>query len=163
MIKAARLRRPRLALTAPTGVARHGPTLAAVMLWLAAGLSAGYWMLQAWGRSPVTPVAAVAVPPPQTDVVSVARVLGAVPQAQPVAAAPVTMASRLSLLGVVSRPGQRGAALIALDGQPPRPYFVGAVLEGGLVLQSVERRSVKLGPEQAGPSSVELTLPPPGG
>jgi general secretion pathway protein C len=160
MIKAARLRRPRLALSAPTGMGRHGPALAAGLLWLAAGLSAGYWVLQAWGRSPVTPVSAVAEPLPQTDVASVARVLGAVPQSQPVAAAPVSVASRLSLLGVVSRPGQRGAALIALDGQPPRPYTVGATLEGGLVLQSVERRSVKLGPERSGPSTLELTLPP---
>ena len=29
-------------------------------LWLAAGLSAGYWALQALGRSPVTPVSTLA-------------------------------------------------------------------------------------------------------
>jgi general secretion pathway protein C len=160
MIKAARLRRPRLALETPAGLARLGPVLAAGALWLAAGLCAGYWVLHVWGRGPVTPVAALAAPTPQTDVAAVARSLGAVPQAQLVAAPPVTMASRFRLLGVVSRPGQRGAALIALDDQPPRPYSVGATLEGGLVLQSVERRSVKLGPEKTGPASVELTLPP---
>lgn len=160
MITAARLRRPRLALKAPSGVAHLGPALAAGLFWLAAGLSAGYWVLQAWGRSPATPVAALAVSPPQTDVAAVARALGAAPQVQALAA-PVPLASRFRLLGVVSRPGQRGAALIAIDGQPPKPYTVGAALEGGLVLQSVEPRSVKLGPEKTGPASVELTLPSP--
>lgn len=160
MFKSARLPRPRVALAAPSGVARHAPALAAGLLWLAAGLSAGYSMLQAWGRSEVTPLAAVAAPQPQTDVASVARALGALPQQSQAEAAPVAPASRYLLLGVVSRPGQRGAALISLDGQPPRPYTVGAALEGGLVLQSVDRRSVKLGPQRDGPSSVELSLPP---
>ena len=100
------------------------------------------------------------MPQPQTDVSAVARALGSVPQARPEAAAPVALASRFRLLGVVSRPGQLGAALIALDEQAPRPYTVGSVLEGGLVLQSVERRSVKLGPERTGSATVELTLPP---
>lgn len=155
------MHRPLRAAATPGGGSRLAPALAAGLLWLAAGLSAGYWVLLAWGRSPVTPVAAVAAPQPQTDVAAVARALGAAPEAQPVAAAPVALASRYSLLGVVSRPGQRGAALIALDGQPPRPYTVGAALEGGLVLQSVDRRSVRLGPAPAGPATVELSLPPP--
>jgi general secretion pathway protein C len=129
-------------------------------LWLAAGLSAGYWVLHIWGRGPVTPVAALPASMPQTDVVAVARALGALPQAQPAAAPQVTVASRLRLLGVVSRPGRSGAALIALDDQPPRPYTVGATVDSGLILQSVERRSVKLGPEKNGPASVELTVPP---
>lgn len=155
------MRRPRLALQAPSGLARLGPALAAGALWLAAGLCVGYWVLHIGGRGPVTPVAALAAPTPQTDVAAVARALGAVPQAQPAAAPLVTVASRLRLLGVVSRPGQSGAALIALDDQPPRPYTVGTAIESGLVLQSVDRRSVKLGPEKTGPASVELTLPPP--
>jgi general secretion pathway protein C len=44
---------------------------------------------------------------------------------------------RYTLLGVVADRQQQGAALIAIDGEPPRPYAVGAQLEGGLVLQSV--------------------------
>lgn len=160
MIKVARLRRPQLVLNVPSGAARHGPALAAGLLWLVAGLSVGYWVLQAWGRSPVMPVAAVAAPQPQTDVAAVARALGALPAAQAVPTAPATLASRFRLLGVVSHSGQRGAALIALDDQPARPYTVGAALEGGLMLQSVDRRSAKLGPALEGPSTVELSLPP---
>ena len=54
---------------------------------------------------------------------------------------------------------QAGAALIAVNGQPPRPYRVGASLEGGLVLQAVSRRSARLGASMNGPATVELTLP----
>ena len=53
-----------------------------------------------------------------------------------------------------------GAALIGIDGQPPRPYRVGASLEGGLVLQAVSRRGVRLAPEPGAPGEAfELTLP----
>lgn len=136
--------------------------LAAGVLWLAAGLSAGYWALLAWGRSPVTPVAAVALAPVGSDAAAVARALGAVaPVSAAEAPAPVAAAARYRLLGVVDQAGRSGAALIAIDGQPPRPYTVGAALEGGLVLQSVDRLGAKLGASSAGPATVELSLPLP--
>jgi len=137
--------------------AAHGPALVAGLLWLAAAFCAGYWLLLAWGRGPVVPVGTVAAPAPATDVAALARVLGAMPAAQRAAA--VSPASRFRLLGVVLRSGQRGAALIALDGQAPRPYTVGAALEGGLVLQSVDRSSARLGPALGGGTTVELSLP----
>lgn len=135
------------------------PALAAGLLWSLAGLSAGYWILLAWGRSPVTAVAGALPLGVMSDVSNVARALGA---AAPAAAAPATSApavARYTLLGVVDQPGPPGAALIAIDGQPARPYRVGAALEGGLVLQSVDRRSARLGPAPDGPSTVELSLP----
>jgi general secretion pathway protein C len=136
------------------------PALVAGVLWLAAGLSAGYWVLLAWGRSPVTPVAAVALAPMGSDAAAVARALGAAaPVAAAEAPAPVTAAARYRLLGVVDQAGRNGAALIAIDGQPPKPYTVGAALEGGLVLQSVDRQGVKLGASSAGSATVELSLP----
>jgi general secretion pathway protein C len=137
---------------------RRGPTLAAGVLWLAAGLSAGYWVLLAWGRSPVTPVSTLAPAQLPTDPAAVARTLGAVPTAVSsgvVAAAP----PRYNLLGVVAVGTRDGAALIAVDGQPPRPYRVGAPLDGGLVLQAVTRRTVRLGPTLEAPATVELSLP----
>lgn len=137
---------------------RRGPTIAAGLLWLAAGLSAGYWVLLAWGRSPVTPVSTLAPAQVATDPVSVARTLGALPAAT--SAGVVTAAPpRYNLLGVVAVGAQGGAALIAVDGQPPRPYRVGAPLDGGLVLQAVTRRAVRLGPTLEAPATVELTLP----
>lgn len=133
--------------------------MVAGLLWLAAGLSAGYWVLQALGRSPVTPLTVAPPSAIQVDTVAVARVLGAQPQASATAAAPVSTGTQYNLLGVVAASAAGGAALIAVNGQPPRPYRVGASLEGGLVLQSVSRRSARLGLSMAGPTTVELALP----
>lgn len=142
------------AASAPGGLA---PAMTAGVLWLAAGLGAGYWALLAWGRSPVTPVSAIAAPPVGSDAGAVARALGAAaPTETPT---PVAPSVQYHLLGVADQPGRGGAALIARDGQPPRPYVVGASLEGGLVLQSVERRVARLGASRGGPTTVELSLP----
>ena len=140
---------------------RPWPAVAAGVLWLAAGLSAGYWVLLAMGRTPVTPVAAAPLALPVADPAVVARALGFLPvvAVADVAQAPVPVPSRYVLLGVVAVGAAQGAALIGLDGQPPRPYRVGAVLDGGLVLQSVGRSTVRLGPALQGPATVELSLP----
>ncbi len=137
------------------------PVLAAGLLWLAAGLSAGYWVLLALGRTPVTPVSAVASAVPVADPAAVGRALGSLPVASTTDGAPVPVAvvSRYALLGVVDGGQQRGAALLAVGGQPPRPYRVGAVVEDGVVLQSVSRRTVRLGATLDGPSTVELSVP----
>lgn len=147
------------------GAPRRAPGVLAVLLWLVAGLSVGYWVLQALGRTPLTPVAAPAVAPPAPDAASVARVLGAVQVAAvdaPASAAP-PLSSRFQLLGVVDAGGADGAALIAIDGQPPKPYRVGAELESGVVLESVQRRSVRLAVSGGGNPGFELTLPVPPG
>lgn len=138
---------------------RRGPALVAGLLWLAAGLSAGYWVLQAMGRSPVTPLPVSAPSPIQVDSLAVARVLGAQPVASASPTVPVATGTQYNLLGVVAASAAGGAALIGINGQPPRPYRVGAALEGGLVLQAVSRRSVRLGASMGGPATVELTLP----
>lgn len=140
---------------------RRGPTIAAGLLWLAAGLSAGYWVLLAWGRSPVTPVSAMAPAQVAADTAAVARSLGAQPASAPTGAVASAAPPRYNLLGVVAVGTRDGAALIAVDGQPARPYRLGSSLEGGLVLQSVTRRAVHLGPSLQAPASVELTLPEP--
>lgn len=135
------------------------PTVAAGVLWLAAGLSAGYWVLQAMGRGPVTPVPATALAPRDVDASQVARVLGAVPAAVQAAEVVAPAASRYRLLGVAAVGTQLGAALIAVDTQPPVPYRVGAEIEGGLVLQAVTAQEVRLGPAKDGPATVTLAVP----
>jgi general secretion pathway protein C len=135
------------------------PAVAAGLLWLAAGLSAGYWVLLAWGRSPVTPVPATTAGPPVVETAQVARALGALPAAVPQAAAPVAVASRYALQGVVAVGTDRGAALIAVDAQPPRPYRVGTEVDAGLFLQAVTAKEVRLGPAAQGPTSVTLAMP----
>ena len=50
-------------------------------------------------------------------------------------------ASRFVLLGVVADTDGQGAALIAVDGKPPRPFRVGAKVADGYVLHSVSARA----------------------
>ena len=131
-------------------------------LWALAAGSVVFWGLKLGGGSrtvnapplPARPVAAA-------DPVAIARVLGGLPSATAVAAPAAPLASRFQLLGVAAgaRSGQ-GAAIIAVDGKPGRPYRVGSVVDEGLVLQSVQGRQATLGPAN-GPAVVTLELPPP--
>ena len=52
-----------------------------------------------------------------------------------------------------------GAALIAVDGKPAKPYRVGAVIDTGLVLQSLGPRQARLGASAEGPASLTLEMP----
>jgi general secretion pathway protein C len=63
------------------------------------------------------------------------------------------------MLGVVADQHSAGAALIAVDGKPAKPYRVGDVVEDGLVLQSVKGRNAALGPV-SGAAVLTLELPP---
>lgn len=140
---------------------RPWPALVAGLFWLLAGLSAGYWVLQMWGNSSATPVSAATGALPVVDSRSVAIALGvADAPAATAAPEPQPVVTRYALFGLVADNRQQGAALISVDGQPPKPYPVGAELEGGVVLQSVGERSVRLGPSLSGPHTIELNLPP---
>lgn len=90
-----------------------------------------------------------------------ARLLGASPVAASGSAQPAaSLASRFNLLGVVAARSHRGAALIAVDGKPARPYRVGATIDEGLVLQSVQGRRAVLAATAGGPAVLTLELPP---
>jgi general secretion pathway protein C len=142
----------------------------AFLVWLMAGFSVAYWVLRWMGHSPVTPVP-VAVPTEQpADAHAVARALGAQRVSAP-AAAVASAPSRYVLTGVVapaatgrsSQGGERsGVALIAIEGQRPSPYRVGAVLDGRWRVHSVERRSVVLQPVQGADHGPATTLNLPG-
>ncbi len=121
---------------------RFAPALAALLLWALAAGSALYWALHAGSSAPPATAAVAAPELPPLQAQAVARGLGAVAAApqQPQAAAP----SRYTLAGVVTHGSERGAALIAEQGQPPKPYRVGAALPGGWTLQAVSRRSATL-------------------
>ena len=129
------------------------------MLWALVAASAVYWGLKLTARSggiPVVPVSARAPAPP--DPAAVARLLGATPATA--AAAPlVNLASRFALVGVVASRSHKGAALIAVDGKPPKPFRIGSAVDDRLVLQSVESRRAVLAESDGGTAVLTLELP----
>ena len=129
-------------------------------LWALAAASMGYW-----GLKLAQPVGASAAVPPSTrgvaaaDPAAIARLLGAGPQL--LAAAPLaSLSSRFSLVGVVAAQSHRGAALIAVDGKPARPFRVGSAVDEGLLLQSVDARRAVLAARADGSPVLTLELPP---
>lgn len=136
-----------------------GVRLATLVLWLAVGASAVHWAL-AWSARPLAPLAAAAPEGLRADPAAMARLLGA---AAPAAAvpAPAGASGRIRLLGVLAGTASGGgAALIAVEDQPPRPFRVGAEVAPGLVLQALSRRAAQLGAALDAPASLVLELPP---
>lgn len=142
------------------------PRLVTFAIWALLAASAAYWALGASKVRGLTalPVASV---PAQADQGAVARLLG---QRASDVKAPVAAPTnnRFALMGVIARGGAGGAALIAVDGKPARPYRVGSEVDPGLVLQSVEARSATLASEAAndakagteqGESPIRIELP----
>jgi general secretion pathway protein C len=135
---------------------RWAVAAATFAVWGLVAASAVYWGMKlssGAGTAPPAPPARIA---PATDPVAIARLLGSAPTA---AAPAPALSSRFSLQGVVAGPDGAGAALIAVDGKPPKPFRVGASIEEGLVLQSVEPRRATLGANMQAPASVTLELP----
>jgi general secretion pathway protein C len=140
--------------TNPSGV--WGVRLGTLALWALAGLSVVYWGLRL-SSAPSGPRAAVApAAPVVADGAAVARLLGGGAVAPVVAAA---TEGRMRLVGVLAgRQSGGGAALIALDGKPAKPYRVGATVDEGLVLQSVGPYEARLGAARSGPAVMTLEM-----
>ena len=129
------------------------------LIWTLALFSAAHWAL----RMAATPTGDLVAPPvqrpaPVASPAAVAKLLGASPQA-PTAASP-SLASRFVLTGVVANALGGGAALLAVDGRPPKPFRVGGRIDDNLIVQAVDGRRVMLGAEMGGPHLLVLDLPP---
>jgi general secretion pathway protein C len=126
------------------------------VVWAAALASVVFWGLKATSSSggPQAAVMPAAVTPVDTN--QVARLLGA----RAVQVATVAAPNRFALVGVITG-APHGAALIAIDGQPPKPFRVGGALEQDLVLQSVTPRRAVLARSMDGPAVATLELPLP--
>ncbi len=133
--------------------------LGTLAIWALAAASAAYWGLRLTARPPGMPAPTAAPAPVAADMQAMARLLGAVTAQTPqAAAAPVS--SRFALVGVLAgQQGGSGAALIAVDGKPAKPYRVGATVDAGLVLQSLGPRQARLGAGQEGVTTVTLEMP----
>ncbi len=139
------------------------PRLSAFGVGLLLAGSGVFWVLRwpASASAPALPVADSAEEMPAADAPAMARLLGAAATASDTATAPAApdASSRFRLMGVVALGAGKGVALLSIDGQAARPYRVGSQLEAGWVLQSVQARSVALGPDASGPVGLRLELP----
>ena len=130
---------------------------ATFVLWALVAASAVVWGLKSSGRAtgPTAEPALARTAP--ADPAVVARLLGS----SPTVAAPVaSLSSRFVLTGVVASRSHQGAALIAVDGRPAKPFRVGSAVDEGLLLQSVESRRAVLAANVQGPAVLTLELPP---
>ena len=133
------------------------PWLTTFLLWAAVAASAVFWVFR-W-TDPLSSSGSVAQREAEQriDGVALARWLGAGAGAK--TASPLQ--GRFNVLGVVTDPQGVGAALIATEGRPARPYRVGAEVEPGLVVQKLQTRSVRLGATPTGPVLLELEMAAP--
>ncbi|RYY50683.1 MAG: general secretion pathway protein C, partial [Comamonadaceae bacterium] len=131
---------------------------ATFLLWALAAASVAYWGMKLGGSGPVGALPSAGVRAQAADPAAVGRLLGqtTVMASAPGAAPAPSLSSRFSLVGVVADRAQHGAALIAVDGRPARPYRVGSTIEEGLVLASVEPRRAVLAALLGGPAVVTL-------
>ena len=127
-----------------------------------AGSSALYWVLK-WPTASLAAPPAMPAPeaaPPDSD--KIAALLGAnQPADSSIGPTPVNLPTHFKLLGVIAQggAGSHGSALIAVAGQPAKPFRVGDVVADGLLLQSVKARAAYLADSTAAPVSVTLELP----
>ena len=130
---------------------------AALLVWAAVAFSAVAWGLR-WSAMGAgeSPTASPAQALPTVETAAAARSLGAAPMQ---AASTPSLASRFQLQGVLAGNASQGAALIAVDGKPAKPYRVGAMVAEGWVLQAVQGRRVSLGATLDGPQMLSLELP----
>jgi general secretion pathway protein C len=137
-----------------------GVRLTTLAIWALAAASAAYWGLRLSAGAPEMLAPAAAPAPVVADGQAMAQLLGAVTaQAAPQEAAP-SLASRFVLVGVLAgQQGGSGAALIAVDGKPAKPYRVGAMVDVGLALQSLGPRQARLGAGLDGVATVTLEMP----
>jgi len=140
--------------------ARWLPGLAAGLLWLLAAGSATYWGLRWWGQGSVQALPGLPVAERTVDTRQVAAGLGWRAGVAAPAAPVASPEGRFKLLGVVAgQRGRQGAALIAVGGQPPKPYRLGMPVGDGLVVVALGARSAGLGPAQGQAATLTLELP----
>lgn len=132
-----------------------------VTLVLAAlvALSVSFWVLKMMQGASTTAAPATLAAATPSDPKALARALGGgiSPTTQ---AAPALSASNLILQGVIAHGTQHGAALIAVNGKPAKPFPVGAAVDGDWVLQSLSTRSATLKNAAGTAGERVLELPP---
>jgi general secretion pathway protein C len=135
------------------------PGVSAALVGCAAAASVVFWVLNFPAGSAVQGLPSVQSSAPAVTASSssnLARAWGvqaALPEVS------IAQSSRFVLWGVVSGASGLGSALIAVDGQPPRPFRVGQTVTDGVVLQSLGPKQAQLGASAQGAALFSLSLP----
>ncbi|GAA4329517.1 hypothetical protein GCM10023165_02510 [Variovorax defluvii] len=146
-------------MSASYAPARWPSATATTVLWALAAASVVFWGLRlASPNDAVAPPALSNNGTAAVDPAAVAQMLGVV-QGQAAVVATPEAASRFQLLGVVADADQQGAALISVDGQPARPFRVGAQVAEGYVLRSLDLRAASLGASVDAAPAFTLQMP----
>ena len=131
-------------------------------IWAVVAVSAVFWLTRLLARADAAPAHAVTVSAnPVVAAADLSRLLGSTRTASVDAVAPEpAVDARFKLIGVVApkSAAATGLALIAVDNKPPRPVSLGGVVDGSLVLLTVNHRRAELGPA-GGAATVRLELP----
>ena len=110
------------------------PRLARLGAQAACALGAGVWIALLWAPGPADPPPLLAsAPPAGFDTAPVAAWFGGA-QAR----------VRVEVQGLIASGDERGAALLSVDGAPPRAYRVGDVLAPGVVLAGVTPEGARI-------------------
>ena len=129
------------------------PAAAAALCWALAAGGAALWWLHAPQGAGAQSAAMTAPAPAALNTPAVLRALGHT------AAAPAQADDaqrRFQLLGVVAGASGQGAALLAVDGQPPQAFVQGQTVTEGWRVQSLTARGVAL-QGSAGQLQLELS------
>jgi general secretion pathway protein C len=135
------------------------PGVSAALVGCAAAASVVFWVLNFPAGSAVQGLPLVQSSAPAVTASSsshLARAWGvqaALPEVS------IVQSSRFVLWGVVAGASGQGSALIAVDGQPPRPFRVGQTLTDGVVLQGLGPKQAQLGTNAQGAALFSLSLP----
>jgi general secretion pathway protein C len=134
------------------------PSASAALLGCAAAASVVFWVLNFPSGMVVQglPLAQSTGPATGPSSVHMAKALG-VQAALPDVS--IAQSSRFVLWGLVAGASGQGSALIAVDGQPPRPYRVGQTVTDGVVLQGLAPKQAQLGANAQGAALFSLSLP----
>jgi len=136
------------------------PRLASLILSALASGSAVMWALRGGPELGAPPAVESEGPRSELDGAAVERVLGAEAKSSKASKDAPPASDRFVLVGVLASGGNHGAALIGVDGKPPKPFHVGAAIDGPWILQATEGRSASLYcKECAGDSNMRLEMP----
>ncbi len=136
-----------------------GSRLITFILAALAAASAVYWSLKGTSADSTANTVATASTP-ALDPQAVARALGGGQVKTAASPSPAPARNIYVLAGVIASHQQGGAALISIAGKPAKPFRVGALVDAGLILQSVAARRAVLATDSNAPAQITLELPP---